>query len=876
MRDVNFNKNEIIFRKTRSILNKLTPEKFDKLCQDILNIGIESKVILKGIVILIFEKAIDELRYSSLYANLCRRLYHEAPNFDASQTLESCIPKPNTFRRLLIAKLQDEFENRNRKLEAFDSKDDLLSLEEVEQRARAKQHVLGNIKFIGELYRLNLLHESIVHKCIKQLINKKKKGLADDLSEDLECLCQIMTTCGRRLDHARAKSLMDQYFDRLDYLQRKKTDLPARIRFMLQDVIDLRAANWVPRNTMVNQNPKTLGQIRSEVGEKHPGLLFDAKPASAVQNQESSESSAGLGFFPKTKKQQIGGFSGPLSPQAAAPIACEPTSPGVGFDFFTPLPTPSAPHRPNTGLAHSMFTPRYLNGVNSAPIATQQPPQARNGYSHSNSMRYSYSSRPDQRGSPKAGVRQVTRPEPRTIRPMVSASVMTSQKQTLHMRNPVHSKVSRYNTALNGTSSEKEHRNITHQRGISSASADAFQPSFQHVLDKQKPTDQKTVVSSSEETKRIKPATTSQKEAENLCRKVVANFFSNDSFPEEKMAFITMELNLPKKFMTILCQALVERSLHFSEQARCDLCRLLRLLSDRGMITPDHISQGVQLTFEKLGDLESELPRIKSVMASLLARVVVHDLLTLKEVAMRLEGGYLFPLFLLMLQQMMRIKNKDFLLSLFTESNIKMMTMMPEVSQDKKETLEILNGKQLSFLLPLLRMEMELSSQLNEEQSPTGIYRWIRDNISSELQSDPRFIEALMTCCLDHMTRDCSLADGVDRTKNASKEIQMREKMRLSAMKPVLQKFMHDQTRLQLHALYAVQTFAFTNNFPKGLMLRLFDLLYNEDIIDEEIFLLWKEDVNDEVPGKGKSLFQVNAWLTWLQEADTEDDEEEV
>ena len=44
-----------------------------------------------------------------------------------------------------------------------------------------------------------------MHKCIKQLINKKKKGLADDLSEDLECLCQIMTTCGRRLDHARAK-----------------------------------------------------------------------------------------------------------------------------------------------------------------------------------------------------------------------------------------------------------------------------------------------------------------------------------------------------------------------------------------------------------------------------------------------------------------------------------------------------------------------------------------------------------------------------------------------------------------------------------------------------------------------------------------------
>jgi len=44
-----------------------------------------------------------------------------------------------------------------------------------------------------------------VHQCVKQLINKKKKGSVDDYAEDLECLCQIMMTCGRRLDHEKAK-----------------------------------------------------------------------------------------------------------------------------------------------------------------------------------------------------------------------------------------------------------------------------------------------------------------------------------------------------------------------------------------------------------------------------------------------------------------------------------------------------------------------------------------------------------------------------------------------------------------------------------------------------------------------------------------------
>lgn len=55
-----------------------------------------------------------------------------------------------TFRRLLIAKLQDEFENRNKKLEAFDSKVGPLDSDEEEQRMLSKHHMLGNIKFIGE------------------------------------------------------------------------------------------------------------------------------------------------------------------------------------------------------------------------------------------------------------------------------------------------------------------------------------------------------------------------------------------------------------------------------------------------------------------------------------------------------------------------------------------------------------------------------------------------------------------------------------------------------------------------------------------------------------------------------------------------------
>jgi len=53
--------------------------------------------------------------------------------------------------------------------------------------------------------------------------------------------------------------------------------------------------------------------------------------------------------------------------------------------------------------------------------------------------------------------------------------------------------------------------------------------------------------------------------------------------------------------------------------------------------------------------------------------------------------------------------------------------------------------------------------------------------------------------------------------------------------------------------------------------------LYGLDIIEDEAFFKWKEDIRDEYPGKGKALFQVNQWFQCLeQEEEDEEDEDEV
>ncbi len=139
-----------------------------------------------------------------------------------------------------MAKCQDEFENRRRASEAFDAKDGPLTPAEEEQRSVAKHKMLGNIKFICELGKQNLLQESILHLCIRQLLSKQKRDQSvQEKAEDLECLCKIMKTVGRLLDNEKAKPLMNQYFERMEYYS-NSFELNSRIRFMLQDVLELR------------------------------------------------------------------------------------------------------------------------------------------------------------------------------------------------------------------------------------------------------------------------------------------------------------------------------------------------------------------------------------------------------------------------------------------------------------------------------------------------------------------------------------------------------------------------------------------------------------------------------------------------------------
>ncbi|XP_051553023.1 eukaryotic translation initiation factor 4 gamma 2-like isoform X2 [Myxocyprinus asiaticus] len=822
-------RHDAIFRKVRGILNKLTPEKFDKLCLELLNVGVDSKLVLTGIILLIVDKALEEPKYSSLYAQLCLRLAEDAPNFDGPSTeFQSSQKQSTTFRRLLISKLQDEFENRTRNVDLYEKNDSPLTSEEEEQRAIAKIKMLGNIKFIGELGKLNLIHESILHKCIKTLLEKKKSVQLKDMGEDLECLCQIMSTVGPRLDHEKAKSLMDQYFGRMQSLMNNK-DLPARIRFLLQDTVELRENNWVPRKVFIDNGPKTINQVHHD----------------AVKD---------LGVF------------------------ISPMTQGIRTDFFQEnsfLPTRLKPDRETLGGLADMFGQMPGIGIGTGPGVIQD------------------------RYSPTMGRRTnpIFNGHGGHMAPAPQPFIKSNQGQNLLFQNQ---------TPSQQQTQSKDMQPCFIKKGQLNADEISLRPAQSFILNKNQmpklqpqiptmipPSAQPPCTSTpplgqppqlglktnpppiQEKPQKIsKKPPPAKEELLKMTETTVATYLSSKNMNDAVNG--VREMRPPKHFLPEMLCKMIMCSLESPDDDREHVSTLINTLRMEGLVTGENFMQAFLNVLDQCPKIEVDIPLVKSYLAQFAARAIIADLVSMAELAHPLENGTHFPLFLLCLQQMAKLKDREWLTDLFQQSKVNMQKMLPEIDQNKDRMLEILEGKGLSFLFPLMKLEKELLKQIKADPAPQTIYKWIKDNISLKLHTDKGFVNILMTSFLQYIFNEMYSTAEEDQLSAPSKEQLDQEKQLLLAFKPVMQKFLHDHVELQVSALYALQVHCNAHAFPKGMLLRYFVNFYDMEIIEEEAFLAWKEDISQEFPGKGKALFQVNQWLTWLETAEEEESEEEA
>lgn len=80
--------------------------------------------------------------------------------------------------------------------------------------------------------------------------------------------------------------------------------------------------------------------------------------------------------------------------------------------------------------------------------------------------------------------------------------------------------------------------------------------------------------------------------------------------------------------------------------------------------------------------------------------------------------------------------------------------------------------------------------------------------------------------------------------------------------RPLLSSQLHGKTKASVAALFRLQAFFNDIDFPMGdknvpVLLRVFETLYQEDVIEEEPMQEWRNDMRNLTPGHDKALMQL-------------------
>ncbi|CDR94823.1 eukaryotic initiation factor 4G middle domain containing protein, putative [Babesia bigemina] len=293
-------------RSVRSLLNKLTVEKFltvaEKLAVIYENLTIEDDVV--SMVDLVLDKSVSELDYSDMYADLAYLLkYRFNSAFDVGS-------KSTLFFRVLMNKCQDSFETLSSVAlatsldpSAANSGGDVLGDSDKEDndvdkadenellgsvkipRGRTKKWILGNIRFMGELFLRRILSVAILKRIARTLLQMDSDGSKVPCEYLVESFLELITTIGYTLEqNVNGPEMLNEYMEHL-VLLKKHGNYNLRIVYKIQDLIDLRSKRWVKK--VFKERATSVASIHYEAKQE------ELKGGAIHLNQEGKFTTAG-------------------------------------------------------------------------------------------------------------------------------------------------------------------------------------------------------------------------------------------------------------------------------------------------------------------------------------------------------------------------------------------------------------------------------------------------------------------------------------------------------------------------------------------------------------------------------------------------------
>jgi len=870
-------------KKVLAILNKLTPQKFQTLVDKFQELPIDTQDKLSVCMELVFEKAVDEPAFSVAYAQMCKVMQMKKVPIDGAKEDTEFV----NFRKLLISRCQKEFEkdyleNLDREkyvqdMAAASSEQEKKKIKAVfeQEEMKLRRRSLGNIRFIGELYKLHMLTARIMHECVKKLLMTTDE-------ESLECLCRLVTTVGQDLEVETSGRLakgpqqgindLSVYFKEMGKLVEKKA-ISSRVRFLMQDVIELRLNGWKKRRE--DAGPKTIEQIHKEIEkEQLAQKLAHMAPMGPPPNRRDDRGNRNdrNDRNDDRRRSQKGGPGGGGGGGHG------------GEDGWQAVPTRVASRSQYEKIDTNKLRNIQQSAKQDADTMSFGPPKGGGGGAGGFGTwgRGSQSAKTS-RQEPSTMQNRFAQLEQSDSGPPQSYDGRSSGgrfgRQNSQQDRGYGGRNSRGGSGENDRDRAKAIQAVRDFGGNRSQSVMGPHPTVSR--ENSAPRSASMVVQKKAEAPEVPlkgPAQATHDELTKWTLPLLKEFCHNVDYTE---AINEIGERFSSGTIVKFVEIVIEQGLEQSEKSRSLSGHLLAQLVKKHMVTERQYLEGLDGLLSIAEDLLVDIPKFWDFMAQIVAPVLSSGSLGLKilkesastanllsgELGKRCAAGKYAAAVL----HEMGKSGHGAVAKLWKDSGLKWSDFL---SADTSEEEFLLSNK-LEWTveggdsgddvgeLTEESMGREIAKVLeSNRKSNETLFDWIEKHCSAKLTT-PSFIRVLTTVVIE------SVIDGIGGPTTQCKLNEDQLRLR----NPVLKKFLDGNSKLEMQALLALQYLMHRLEHPNKLLHSIFEKVYDDDVLSEEAFMAWeKNDDAAEQEGKGVALKSCTQFFTWLQEAEEEED----